>query len=122
MAPCECMTHSAERRDGRGGGRGERPARGSLWCVRSSRCAARHKSGFSAGSGAAGASSAACYLADDTTSWSGGVSIPTSMVHYHDEPSCLIARLVDPHPRASVKAPAELLAAERHYRPRVQPR
>ena len=71
----------AGRGDGRGGGRDKRPARGSLRCVRSSRCAARHESGFSAGCGAAGASLAACYLADDAARWSGGVSIPTSMVH-----------------------------------------
>ena len=60
-------TRSAGRSDGRGGGRDERPARGSLRCVRSFRCAARHESGFSAGCGAAGASSAACYLAADAT-------------------------------------------------------
>src|SRR5258705_4219039 len=36
----------AERKYGRGGGRDERPARGSLTYVRSSRCAARHESGF----------------------------------------------------------------------------
>ena len=78
--PRHAHKRSAGRSDGRGGGRDERPARGSLRCVRSFRCAARHESGFSAGCGAAGTSSAACYLADDATAWSGGVSIPTSMV------------------------------------------
>jgi hypothetical protein len=64
-----------------GAGGDERPARGSLRCVRSFRCAARRESGFSTGCRAAGASSAACYLADDATGWSGGVSIPISMAH-----------------------------------------
>jgi hypothetical protein len=64
-----------------GAGGTNAPARGSLRCVRSFRCAARQESGFSTGCRAAGASSAACYLADDATGWSGGVSIPTSMAH-----------------------------------------
>ncbi len=46
--PDERTTRSAYRRERRGGGRDERPARGSLRCVRSSRCAARHESGFGA--------------------------------------------------------------------------
>jgi hypothetical protein len=91
-SPAVERDHAQERaNDSRGGGRDERPARGSLRCVRSFRCAARRESGFSTGCGAAGASSAACYLADDATGWSGGVSIPTSMTIEHDEPSCLIA-------------------------------
>ena len=74
-------TRTAEPSDRRGGGRDECPARGSLRCMRSFRCAARRESGFSTGCRAAGASSAACCLADDATGWSGGVSIPISMAH-----------------------------------------
>jgi len=79
--PRRAYNPRAERKHGRGGGRDERPARGSLRYMRSSRCAARHESGFSTGCRAAGASSAACYRADNATGWSGGVSIPTSMTH-----------------------------------------
>jgi hypothetical protein len=52
---------------------------------------AKQEDRFSSGCGAAGASSAACYLADDATAWSGGVYILTAMTMEHDEPSCLIA-------------------------------
>ena len=73
--------HNAHRSEARGGARDQRPARGSLRRVRSVCCAARHESGFSTGWRAAGASSAACYRADNATARSGGVSIPTSMTH-----------------------------------------
>ena len=81
----------AQRRESRGGGRSERSARGSLRCVRSSRCAARHKSGISTGWGASGAPSTACYRADGAAG--GPVACPSSPPWrtYHDEPSCLTA-------------------------------
>ena len=72
--------------------------------MRSSRCAARHESGFSAGCGAAGRHRRP--VTSPVTQLGGQVECPSlpPRCTYHDEPSCLIASPVETRPRVPVKA------------------
>ena len=72
--------------------------------MRSSRCAARHQPGFSAGCGAAGRHRRP--VTSPVTQLGGQVECPSlpPRCTYHDEPSCLIASPVETRPRVPVKA------------------